>query len=75
MKSLGDDYALDLLIGVLNSEVALRRQECLKIVDRRRILVFSQHGELGQQSHRELELSYEPGQIALEGLLGVVSRL
>lgn len=75
LNSLGDDHALDLLIGVGNIDVAFRRQEGLKIVDRRRILVFTQHGELGQHSHRELELSCEPGQVALEGLLGVVARL
>jgi hypothetical protein len=75
LKSLGDDYALDLLIGVSNLEEAFGSKECLKIVDRLRILVFSQHSELGQHSHRELELSCEPFQIRLEGLLRVISRL
>jgi hypothetical protein len=74
LNSHRDDHLLDILIGV-DSKVAFRRKICLKIVETQRILVLSQHGEIGQHGHRELELSCEPGQIVLEGLLRVVSGL
>ncbi len=74
MNSLDDDHTLDHRVGVIHSEDALRRQKSLQINDTRLILDLCQHGELGQHSHRKLELSCKPLQIVFEGLLEVVSR-